>query len=88
MCLKWFQQECTNGLSYGTQSVAGALFWQFYGDSVLEREMEMVSSCFRSGWMFRMCLTSLSKLRFAAMRVGVCYASFFTLKQENVKLCF
>ena len=79
MCLKWFQQECTNGLSYGTQSAAGALFWQFYGVSVFEKAMEMVGSCFRSGWLFRMCSQSLLKLIFAEMRVRSCYARFLQL---------
>ena len=40
------------GLSYGTQTAADALFGQFEGDSVFERVLEMVHSCSSSEWMF------------------------------------
>ena len=63
-------------MSYGTQSAAGPLFWQFEGDSVFERVLEMVGSCSSSGLMIRKCLTSLLKLVLAEMIVGRCYASF------------
>ena len=59
------------GLSYGTQSAAGPLFWQFKGDSVFERVLEMVGSCSSSEWMFRKCLITLLKVVLAEMRVGV-----------------
>ena len=57
------------GLSYGTQSAAGTLFGQFEGDSVNGEVLEVVGSCLRSGWMFRMCLTSLLKPWFTGMIV-------------------
>ena len=46
-----FEEECTMEMSCGIQSAAGALFGQFEGDSVFEREMEVDSSCFSLGWM-------------------------------------
>ena len=79
MCLNKSWQECTSGMNYGSPTAAYALFLQFYGDSVFEKAMEMVGSCFRSGWLFRMCSQSLLKLIFAEMRVGSCYARFLQL---------
>ena len=67
------------GLSYGTQSAAGSLFWQFEGDSVFERVMEMVGSCSSSVRMFRKCTKSLLKLGLTGMIVVLCYASFLQL---------
>ena len=55
------------GLSYGTQSAAGPLFWQFEGDSVFERVLEMVGSCSSSEWMFRKCTKSFLKLALTGM---------------------
>ena len=66
-------------MSYGTQSAAGPLFWQFEGDSVFERVLEMVGSCSSSEWMFRKCLTSLLKPVLAEMRVVYGYAMFLQL---------
>ena len=68
-----------NGLSYGTQSAAGTLFGQFEGDSVFEKAMEMVGSCFNLGLMIRKCLITLLKLWFTGMRVVYCYAMFLQL---------
>ena len=55
------------------------VFVQFNGDSVNGEVLEVIGSCLRSGWMFRMCLTSLLKLVLAEMRVGSCYARFLQL---------
>ena len=68
-----------NGLSYGTQSAAGALFCEFYGVSVFEKAMEMVGSCFSLGLMIRKCLITLLKLWFTGMRVVCCYARLLQL---------
>ena len=67
------------GLSYGTQSAAGPVFVQFNGDSEFVKVLEVIGSCLRSGWRFRMCLTSLLKLGLQEMRVVRCYASFLQL---------
>ena len=66
-------------MSCGIQSAAGALFGQFESDSVLERAMEVDSSCFSLGLMIRKCLTSLLKLGLQEMRVVICYGKFLTL---------
>ena len=66
-------------MSYGTQSAAGPLFWQFEGDSVNGEVLEVIGSCLRSGWMFRMCLTSFLKPVLAEMRVVYGYAMFLQL---------
>ena len=55
------------GLSYGTQSAAGPLFWQFKGDSVFERVLEMVGSCSSSVGMYGICLQSFLKLALTGM---------------------
>ena len=67
------------GLSYGTQTAGMPCFGQFNGDSVNERVLGMVGSCFSLGLMIRKCLTSLLKLVLAEMRVVLCYASFLQL---------
>ena len=67
------------GLSYGTQTAADALFGQFEGDSGNGEAMEILGSCSSSEWMFRICLTSFPKHVLADMRVVRCYAMFLTL---------
>ena len=57
------------GLSYGTQTAADALFGQFEGDSGNEKAMEMLGSCSSLEWMFRMCLITFLKHVLADMRV-------------------
>ena len=52
------------------------VFVQFNGDSVNREVLEVIGLCLRSGWRFRMCLTSLLKLVFAEMRVVLlCHVS-------------
>ena len=67
------------GLSYGTQTAAGPLFWQLEGDSVNERLLEMVGSCSSSVRMFRKCTKSLLKAWFTRMICVFCYARFLPL---------
>ena len=63
-------------MSCGIQSAVGALFGQFESDSVLERAMEVDSSCFSLGLMIRKCVTSLLRVLFAEMKVVSCYVKF------------
>ena len=51
MCLKCFQQECMEGLSYGTQTAGMPCFEQFEGDSGNESVWDLVGSCSSSEWM-------------------------------------
>ena len=49
---------------------------QFNGDSVFDDVWNLVGLCFSLGLVFGMCITTLLKLVFAEMRVGVCYVKF------------
>ena len=63
-------------MSYGTQTAAGPLFWQFEGDSVNEKAMEVIGLCSSSVRMFRKCTKFLLKLGLAEMKVVLCYGKF------------
>ena len=67
------------GLSYGTQTAGMPCFGQFNGDSVFQKAMEMVGSCFCLGLMIRKCLMTLLKLWCTGMRVVLCYARLLQL---------
>ena len=55
------------------------VFVQFNGDSVNREVLEVIGSCLRSGWMFRMCLKIFLKPVLAEMRVVYGYAMFLQL---------